>query len=113
MNELEKCGAILVDIGYAQFYGTTKNPKTEEVAGVFVGWKDADLDDLLEYIEYTEDSLQGRQQADAIENWLHRNSQAMLIRCKDEIQNAPLSEYDGRIKRLERIRWCIRHLIES
>ena len=59
-----------------------------------------------------EKECEARRQADAIENWLHRNRQGLLIRCKDAVQSAPLSEYDGYEKRKNRIKWCLEELIK-
>lgn len=62
---------------------------------------------------YLEDTLEGRRQADAIFNWLIRNHQSLLLRCRDHIQAPKLSEWDERQYMLDRIKWCLEELADE
>lgn len=61
------------------------------------------VDDLLR-------ELTGRKQCDAIENWLHINKPELLRQAKHCSTPVP---YDGRQKRIIRMKWCLDILAEG
>ena len=107
MNELQKAAEILIETGIYLKSKCDERPYTHVLIpdDSFVGTHAV-------LVQPFADTLEGRRQADAIEDWLHKNHQSLLIKCKDNVQAPRLSEYNGRKKRLDRIKWCLHELIK-
>lgn len=59
-------------------------------------------------VQFDSDTLEGRQQLDALENYLHQHEEYLVKEAK---MTAPLlAPYDGRKKRLSRIKWMLREI---
>ena len=63
------------------------------------------------------DTLEGRRQADALEDWLHNEHYSLIQEAKvaemlrkDNQNNDFTGQYNGRQKRLDRIKWCFEQL---
>ncbi len=113
-NTLQKCAEILVEHGYGYCIPTTFNFIPHEGAVYLQMVKQPDPFQANQYVEVNPfaDNIEGIHQLHAIENWLHRNHQGLLIMCKDAVQSAPLSKYDGYKKRKDRIEWCVEELMK-
>ena len=66
------------------------------------------------------DTLEGRRQADALEDWLHNEHYNIIQQAKvaemlqkDNPNNDFMGQYNGRQKRLKRIKWCFDQLEKS
>ena len=98
----EKIAEILVECGYADH-------ATDD--GLYVVWSDPDIDHLYEKIQYTQDTLEGRRQADAIEDWLLLEKNQLWNNSYTEANwvtdNGKLLNHQWR---LDRIKWCIEQL---
>ena len=53
------------------------------------------------------DTLEGRRQIEAIEDWLHVNEPELIRRAKHCSEPVP---YNGRQKRINRTEWCLEEL---
>ena len=103
MNTLEKCAEILVACKYAQYE-----------------WVDIRGRQVVEKYSNGEsyscapfaDTLEGRRQANAIEDWLHQNETDLLNRAKEMVYKEAHKPYAGRKKRLDRMDWCVKELIK-
>lgn len=62
-------------------------------------------------INFMEDTLLGRQELDALEDWLHTNHLQLLKTAKKKV--IARKPYNGREKRIARIKYCINELAES
>ncbi len=67
-------------------------------------------DETLNNVEPFSDTLIGRRQADAIEDYLHDKHPDILEQSK-RFCRVPCP-YNGRQKRLDRIKWCLEQLTE-
>ena len=98
MNELEKCAEILVECEYADgFWGN----------GYFLFYNRSFENETK--LDPFSDTLEGRRQADAIEDWLSTRQSGLW--CVFSRKDNPL--LDNLHKwRLDRIKWCIQELIK-
>ncbi len=102
---MKKIAEILVECGYASQH---------------TDWQDSRLLHVREGMEYVNtsegwktvcpfaDTLEGRRQADALEDWLHY-AEPTLLMCAKQHCKEPVP-YNGRQKRLARIKWCFEQL---
>lgn len=107
-NELKKAGEILVACRYAVSYATDKREHLQHnpPISLTVVCENRDFDEVA--CEPFADTLEGRRQADAIEDWL-RNLKTKLWRLSPPHQ--PEGEFTYyRIERLDRIKWCLEQL---
>jgi len=105
MNELQKAAEILVECGYADDVNENHTAHAHQCGkyGDDVSWE-------LRPIEFDKDTLEGRRQADAIEDYLHQNFYYLVCESKEEIKSSDVAEYNGRQKRIDRIKWCLQEL---
>ena len=106
---MKKAAEILVECGYAKEIAHHFYYMPEEGA-VYVQFRKPDPfdDPCQQKVDPFADTLEGRRQADAIEDWLHQNKVSLLIECKNNLLD-PVP-YNGRQKRLDRIEWCLEEL---
>ena len=103
MNDLQKCAEILVDCGYGDKLGFMENGNAEVIQS-----------NLFKHVEPFSDTLEGRRQADAIEDWLWFNENTLYSKSFHVIDE-PLIYESLKTQhkwRLDRIKWCILELIE-
>ena len=105
MNELQKCAEILVECGYAYECYERENQ----------GW-------LIQHekgmrmaypVKPYMDTLEGRRQADAIEDWLVSNYVTCERNLWEESKNPSNHNKPQHQWRLDRIKWCIEQLINK
>ena len=108
MNELQKCAQILVDSGYVD--GTIDYRYSKP-------WIENRPDSMLhQMIDPFEDTLEGRRQADAIEDWLYLKKGSLLWPASEAATANICQDKDLNSNhkwRLDRIKWCIQELIKS
>lgn len=104
---LKNAAKILVACEYAERWSLTSE------GNVLLHWEEPDLDGVIEYCNPFAVSSIGRCQADEIDDWFYKNCQCLLITCNDNVQKAPLSEYNCRLDRLVRMKWCIDNIPKS
>ena len=113
MNILEKAAEILVESGYAIKYREDGREHLErgKYFYVYVGSNGGEcgryLDEIMCYP--FSDTLNGRRQADAIEDYLRDNCRQEWH--KDVFNNPPIAPYHQ--WRLDRIKWCLEKLTED
>jgi hypothetical protein len=105
MNELEKAAEILVLSGYADYASENSN---------YICWHDAIVDNTMEAVQLFSDSIEGRRQADAIEDWLGNKHPKLWFKG---LTDKALYRQIGYITsanqwRLDRIKYCIGELIK-
>ena len=105
MNELEKCAEILVESGYE---GAEWVTKLEHI--VWICKDDRDLDGLKVEVQVFCDTLEGRRQADAIEDWLLKEENELWHISGGEICSGDDYKPNSHQWRLDRIKWCIQQL---
>ena len=107
MNILQKAAEILVECGYAIAYNQHNDGVT---ANLTLGNDGEPL--WIENCDPFADTLEGRRQADAIEDWLCAEegvSWTISGRAIDESEtNYKLHEW-----RLDRIKWCFEELVNQ
>ena len=96
MDRLQKCAEILVGCGYAEMI-----PKESHMG--FTLWMGS------KEVNPFADTLEGRRQADAIEDWLRENKPVKL--WKESGYHCFINEGGNYQWRLDRIKWCIQELI--
>jgi hypothetical protein len=102
---MKKIAEALVQCGYADY----------QIGDGSVRWKDAELDNLCEEVEPFADTLEGRRQADALEDWLFINHNRLwAIDSKRPEAVPPIISsnrfYSQHQWRLDRIKWCFEQL---
>jgi len=102
MSILQKAGEILVDSGYADYV------LPEAIFDETIRWHEANLDDLQEDIEPFTDTLIGRQQADAIEDYIINNETKLWVDAHDpdNVKQLESKHQD----RLAMIKYCLENL---
>ena len=109
-NEQEKIAQILVECGYAVQIDFDKQPFIHEGE-----WHVFFSDGSIAVNPYA-DTLEGRRQADAIEDWLKDtsvyevNHGGFQIWEKSKIENPRPAGMSQHQHRLDRIKWCIQEL---
>ena len=102
MTNLKTEAALLVKCEYADHFGYTKAP-SNEIIGWFVSWQPDPY--KTEQVNPYADTLTGRQQLDALEDWLFRNHHRLWEKSSNK-----WGERSHAIKshqwRLDRIKWC-------
>ncbi len=112
-NTSKKAAEILVECGYAK--NTPACIKQTLLDSPETTYLDKEIHDgyyCVITVDPFIDTLEGRRQVDAIEDYLHQKKHALLIKCKNETLAQRPSEYNGRRKRLDRIKWCLEKLTE-
>jgi hypothetical protein len=110
---MEKCAEMLVESGYAvntKFVPIEKSP--DKIARWVLITKTG-----IHRVELFLDTLEGRRQADAIENWLVKlnkeetnwNGLTLWGASRVKTNNRPLKMHQWR---LDRIKWCVQELIK-
>mgnify|MGYP000698605127 CR=1 FL=1 len=109
MNTLEKCAEILVESGYA--YGITRISSIP----LTVTRKDEPKgESMFAEVNPFADTLEGRRQADEIEDWLKSDiSRPRFTVWVESGKTNDVSMGDNCHQwRLDRIKWCIEQLLE-
>ena len=109
MNELQKCAEILVEAGYASDYGGGCDPISGNEYWIRskepVGFKHIPVQVFV-------DTLEGRRQADAIEDWLVYNHGELW--CDSEcLTECCTNKHKEHQWRLDRIKWCIKEIKDT
>ena len=106
MNTLQKCAEILVKCGYAKSAGHTWDKEGWANGFEVFTIKDDERNCLSgrEACNPFADTLEGRRQADAIEDWLMFEYSGMWCSGVTTLGNHQW--------RLDRIKWCIEELIK-
>ena len=104
MNTLEKCAEILVGRGYADMPVEGKFSNTLEVNNRL----EVRHLSMWEKINPFADTIEGRRQADAVEDWLWEFHIDMWMDASARVQRPPNKHQ----WRLDRIRWCVQELIK-
>lgn len=112
MNELRKCAEILVECGYVPRYFHYMG-KTITLAKTEASQRIQEYELCNPFI----DTIEGRRQADAIEDWLYsltryNNNYKGLQLWEASIEKVSGSENRHQF-RLDRIKWCIEQLIKQ
>jgi len=102
MSELQKCAEILVECG--------SGIKIEYIKCSDEYWVLDTEEKYWNLVNPFADTLIGRRQADAIEDWLV-DSPNYLLYLKDSV-NTVNSNKNHHQWRLDRIKWCIQELIK-
>ena len=103
MNLENKAAEILVESGYADFV----NQLDKKMGRATIMHRGVEINTCATVVRPFADTLEGRKQADAIENWLHINEPELVRQAKHCTEPTP---YDGRKKRLVRLVWCLEQL---
>ena len=104
MSVLQKAAEILVECGYAYDWRTQYSLP---VAGSERQFLQVNKNQAYAVaVCFDEDTLEGRRQADAIENWLRDNHRELWH--KTVVNNLPEAPYHQ--WRLDRIKWCLKEL---
>ena len=103
MTILQKAAEILVECGYGDYKTDNNN---------YVCWRDPEIDNTMEAVKPFSDTLEGRRQADAIEDWLRINKPFSI--WKESGYHCFINkEKGGNYQwRLDRIKWCLQELIK-
>ena len=103
MNELEKCAEILVECGYADI-----------AYGERLVWIAPEIDHITDMCNPFADTLEGRRQADSIEDWLgnKRDDLWFSFFSDKELYEKKGFVTSGHKWRLDRIKYCIQQLIK-
>ena len=108
MNELQKAAEILVECGYADYKTDNNN---------YVCWREPEIDNTMEAVKPFSDTLEGRRQADAIEDWLTINKHSLYQNSEYEAESPklPYSKFGcfWYQHRLNRIKWCLEELVKQ
>ena len=102
MNILQKAAEILVECGYADKLGYMENGNAEVIRTK-----------LFHHVEPFADTLEGRRQADAIEDWLWERY--LKIHTEGDLWGESINIEQESTKhqwRLDRIKWCLEELIK-
>jgi hypothetical protein len=127
MNIQNKAAEILVECGYAQKYnkwygGTCDNfTDSDDTIGDYytVEWSSHAYTDRhvqvdpngSERVNPFSDTLEGRRQADAIEDYLETSEPILWVNSRKDIQ---MNYYTQRHQwRLDRIKWCLQELSDG
>lgn len=112
MTTLNKAAKILVESGY----GLSWTKRIHRISGRTTYSIAKDIDDPFQDVDLSlyADTLEGRQQADAVEDYLH-TKQVLLLKERKQMEATipkykPKLPYNGRQKRLDRIKWCLDQL---
>ncbi len=97
----EVVASILVESGYADDINKDHTAHAHPC-----GRNGDDIDWEFRLIEPYADTLEGRRQADAIEDWLDGG-------CLWNLSKDKVEQYSNHQWRLDRIRWCIEQLQEE
>ena len=109
MNNLKKAAEILVECGYAKEIATHFYYMPEDSA-IYVQFRKPDPfdDSCQQKVNPFADTLEGRRQADAIEDWLSINHSLNWHKSRSEVL---VIDYKTCHKwRLDRIKWCLDNL---
>ena len=108
----KKCAEILVEAGYADGY-LDLNEGRGNTPLYHLVWTSSDRCTINgnEDISVFADTLEGRRQADAIENYLVLEHYGLWFASK-QIENNKTPVLPRRKWRLDRIKWCIQELIK-
>ena len=99
---LEKCAAVLVGFGYAERQGDIDKRQ-------ICYYRNKEFIKII--AEPFSDTLEGRRQADAIEDYLKKNNPYMFF--QDANWHNPCAYFESSHKyRLAKIKWCIKELIK-
>ncbi len=100
MNALQKAAEILVDCGYAE---TTSVVSKKQ--------KLINTDEYLSIdVQYDADTLEGRRQADIIEDWLMFEPGNLYEKSLYKAEQATRGHGLNHKLRLDRIKWCLEQL---
>ena len=117
MNVLQKCAEILVESGKAIRW---RNPVDPKFTGIIMVLTEADVDgDYGEFNEWCNpfaDTLEGRRQADAIEDWLDSyksTSDVDGLSMWEVSAMTVMRDSTHHQYRLDRIKWCISELCKD
>ncbi len=103
-NTNKKAAEILVECGYCDSF-------VHDIAGEFLAhWNKPESSGVYEIIDFAADTLEGRRQAEAIEDYLHDKHPDILEQSK-RFCRVPCP-YNGRQKRLDRMDWSLEQLTE-
>lgn len=100
----KKAAEILVKCGYADY-------KTDN--GNYICWRDPEIDDTMEAVQIFSNTLEGRRQADTIEDWLDNHktfSDVDGLSIWDVSAMKIIRESSYHQWRLDRIKWCLEEL---
>ena len=102
-KQLQKCAEILVECGRADYISDLD----KKLGRAVIVERMPEVDHLFASVDPFSDTLEGRRQADVIEDWLYG--------FKPDLYTESLSKHwhgKGRFgQRIERIKWCIESLI--
>ncbi len=107
MNTLEKCAEILVERGYASGFYMYHDRYLWEKENK--AKREAYFEDTQLKVNPFADTLEGRRQADAIEDWLMVEHYARWYKSKN-IDTCVDIKFSCHQWRLDRIKWCIEEL---
>ena len=98
----KRIAKALVECGYAKAH-------QGELGHYFLDTGDYQFEILIrEKCDPFADTLEGRRQEEALEDWLHKYHGNLLKRAKHSV--GVKFPYNGRQKRLDRIEWCFEQL---
>jgi len=102
---MKKAAEILVECGYADSYLIDKREHLQHNPPITMVIHDTVVDGIRFECDPFSDTLEGRRQADVIEDWLNNNNQSMWLTSGIKIKLPK-----GHQWRLDRIKWCLEQL---
>ena len=105
MNKLQKAAEILVECGYATSY-------EKDGHHWYVEYLYTDNMPCYEKVNPFADTLEGRRQADAIEDWFNHNEEPYKLWCDSDLMTRSVESLSKSVHqwRLDRIKWCLDNL---
>lgn len=105
MSIIKKAAEILVECGYADKWDY-REPDT------WIHYCQRITQEHWRLIQFTNDTLEGRRQADAIEDWLYINAMVTWFESV-KYQGKRLTNKTLHQSRIDRIKWCLEQLIKT
>jgi len=111
VDNLEKAGLIFVETGYCDDMLVEGEPGHENVELI---WSDMAATGMIDPTKVEDcnpfaDTLEGRKQADALEDWLYNKFVGDKL-IWDESASAVITNHSNKRQwRLDRIDWCLSH----
>ena len=101
MNTLQKCAEILVSSGYADI-----------AYGERLVWIAPEIDHITDVCDPFSDTLEGRRQSDAIEDWLHINHPDLIGKLFADGEIYKTDDKTHTEWRKFNLKWCIQEMIK-
>ncbi len=109
MKPLELMAKDLVKCGYADSYHAVPIGNIQSYRIVYTTCDDITVNP---YVEFSVDTLEGRRQLDALEDWLIKNQLKLWDRARYNVTQ--LQSYNSQHReRLDRIKWCYDQLVKD